>query len=386
MTVSKIFRRCGLLDLDVVKSRNMKLFNVSATSESVGWDIQSWGTNAAVICLQPGPTYKGFEVMLAENRIHQATPFNEYANVCDWFRFNDARYANVTKKYFPMRLHHKEDDSHANIRKALVKFGWDLINHDSTSRVVNIDNIMNHAPTRHTIILVKDFWRASKRINRKHVGGSYESVPKTSNTTSSAQSLIGRHADNYEYIGDELNPDLRPVHFGDKSAIIMYIEWFNGGCDFTKHDYKSARISAKDGVVKAVKSIAHHSNISGLDEIALPTTAPPPTSAIETYRIYSDETATRDVCKMIGHIYRPKQPEPNGFILTSLNRKREIASLADAIAKVRGAYGGVRGYRTYLPCYVDKTDPSTLRFVVIIRDEDVKKLTKVDAKWPHIRL
>ena len=78
-----------------------------------------------------------------------------------------------------------------------------------------------------------------------------------------------------------------------------------------------------------------------------------------------------------------------GFKETSLNSKKEVSSLADAIKKVPTAYGtnkGVVTYRTYLPCYTDTTDSTTLMFVVIIRPDDVDsdKVKEVDAKFPSI--
>ena len=105
------------------------------------------------------------------------------------------------------------------IRRAIVEFGWSEKKHDSAGRIENIDQIMETSPDKHTIILIKHFWRASKRIVRVNIGGSYESVPKQRNTTSASQGLIGRFCDNYEYEGDELNSDLRPIHFGDKVSI-----------------------------------------------------------------------------------------------------------------------------------------------------------------------
>ena len=213
----------------------------------------------------PGPSYKGFEVMLTENRIRQAEPLQSIDRVRELFRFYTRRYQTTTKKYFPMRI--QNTDWIGFIRRAIVEFGWDEMKHDSETRIENIDRIMGIAPEKHTVIFIKSFWRASKRLTRKHIGGSYEQVPKKSNFSSAAQGLIARHCDNYDYEGDELDPNLRPVHFGDKEAIEAYVKWFNSGCDYRLADYKSSKITSQNGHVKAKASKLHSTNFVNLDAV-----------------------------------------------------------------------------------------------------------------------
>jgi hypothetical protein len=267
MTVSKVLRAAALNNCNVVRSRHVRLFDISATPESVGWDIESWGDKAAVVRLLPGPSYKGFQVMLNEERIKQAPSFTNYDTVKEWFQFFQDRYKDSSKKFFPIRVQKLE--WMGNIRRAIAEFGWFEIRHDSESRVHDIDRVMSSSPSNHTIIFIKGFWRASKRLVRTHVGGSYEYVPNTRNVTTASQGLIGRFCDNFEYEGDEINPQLRPVHFGDKESIEAYVQWFNEGCDFRKVDYSSTRIKSFNGHVKAKSSKIHASNMINLDAVAV---------------------------------------------------------------------------------------------------------------------
>jgi hypothetical protein len=105
---------------------------------------------------------------------------------------------------------------------------------------------------------------------------------------------------------------------------------------------------------------------------------------IDSYRIYKEEEIVRCVCKLLGRKYNPTEDNADGFKETSLNAKKSVASLQDAIQKVRGAYGmnaGKKVFRVYFPCYVDTTDKSTLRFVVIFRPDDKSKLAECDEKY-----
>lgn len=265
MTVSRVIRAAGLTNINVVIERQVKMLEISATPEAESWDLASWGDKAAIVRLLPGPTYKGFEVMLSENRIREAQPLSSADRVNALFRFFDERYQTTTKKYFPMRI--QNSDWLGLIHSAIVRFGWAYIQHNSEHRIENIDDIMASAPVKHTVIFIKSFWRASKRLTRTHIGGSYEQVAKTRNISTAAQGLIARHCDNYEYQGDEINPDLRPVHFGDRASIEAYVEWFNNGCDYRLADYKSSRISSFNGHVKAKASKLHATNFTNLDVV-----------------------------------------------------------------------------------------------------------------------
>lgn len=268
MTISKILNYAGLTNCDTVESRNVRLLDISATPESVAHDIKSWGDKAAIVRLMPGPLYKGFQVMLDENRIREAPLFNDYDVVKDWFKFFEDRYAKTTKKYFPVRVTNM--DAKIYLRRACIEFNWDIKDHNSNERIMDIDTMMGEIPKKHTIILIKEFWRASKRLVRNNVGGSYEQKPKKRNDSTAAQSNIGRFCDNYEYVGDELNPDWRPVHYGDKTAIEEYVNWFNNGCDFNLSNYTCTRITSKDGNVISTESKLHHTNFSNLEPVEVP--------------------------------------------------------------------------------------------------------------------
>jgi hypothetical protein len=107
------------------------------------------------------------------------------------------------------------------------------------------------------------------------------------------------------------------------------------------------------------------------------------------YRVYDNEIVVKNVCKMLGYTYRATKNNLDGFKETSLNKKKEVVSLTNAISKVQTAYGtnnGDKTWRTYYPCYIDIKDNKTLRFVVIIRPEtDENEVNGTDNRYPSIK-
>jgi hypothetical protein len=410
MTVSKMLREAGLTDYETIVARNMKMLDISATPEAVSFDLHSakWRDKSRIIKLEPGPIYKGFQHMLDENRILDAPEILSMEIALQILSMFETRYEGTTKKYFPFRI--RGTAAKGFIHGAITRLGWGFIEHDSSTsddkngpkyydasgeEITKVDHMMLTAPERHTIIFVKEFWRASKRLVRKHVGGSFVSKPKTQNTTAASQDLVARFCDNYNYDGDQIDPNYRPIHYTDKKAIEEYLNWFNHDCNYEIADYTSNRIKSSNGMVTAKPSKVHASNMQNLDSDNVDDNSEEETVVdIRKYRIYSNEETVKSVCKILGYSYRAtpdcKIEGPNkDFKLTSLNTKKGIASLESAIKKVPTAYGtndGVITYRTYYPCYVDPSNKDTLRYVVIIRPTDMEspKIVDIDARYPSI--
>lgn len=382
MTIAKTLKEAGILDLNVLEMRNIKMLDISATPDAVLHDYKKWGSKCAIVKIQPGPSYKGFEVMLKEKRIIDAPNLDDKDDYYELLEFLDERYKNTTKKYYPFRL---LDPVKINILENVAKeLDWNYEYHNSDNRIDKIDTFMENPPIKHTIIFIKNYWRASKRISMKHIGATYEPVPKQRDVSVTAQALTARFCDNYEYSGDQLDINLRPLHYCDKGAIEQYVLWFNNDCDFNMSKYKSNRISSNGkGKVSAKETKVNPKIVGGINTTEEKVDE-------NKYRIYDDESTVKNVCKILGYDYRETKDNSDGFKETSLNRKKEVVSLESAIAKVPTAYGtndGKKTWRTYYPCYTDTTKKETLRFVVIIRpDTDINKVkTEIDSIYPQVK-
>jgi len=357
MTIAKTLKEAGILDLNVLEIRNIKMLDISATPDAVLYDYKKWGQKCAIIKIQPGPLYKGFETMLNENRIIDAPNLENIEDYYELLEFLDERYKNTTKKYFPFRM---LDPVKINILENVANdLDWDYLNHNSDERIDEIDNLMKNPPIKHTIIFIKGFWRASKRILMKHVGATYEPIPKQRDVSVTAQALTARFCDNYEYSGDQLDINLRPLHYCDKGAIEQYVEWFNNDCDFSISKYKSQRISSNgEGKVNAKPTKVNSKIVSGIDvhdEIK--------NLIIKKFKTQEQakeyyNTELKEKMKGIGPKIR--RPNENGFYEATIKKITKVWSVNELEDK---PYMGTNNnnYRFY-PCYEDITDNSTLQW------------------------
>ena len=358
MTIAKTLKEAGILDLNVLQMRNIKMLDISATPDAVLHDYKKWDDKCVVVKIKPGPLYKGFEVMLNENRIIDA---HNLENIDDYYallEFLDERYKNTTKKYFPFRL---LDPVKINILQNVCgNTDWNYLIHNSYERIDDIDTVMKNPPTKHTIIFIKGFWRASKRISIKHIGATYEPIPRKRDVSVTAQALTARFCDNYEYSGDQLDINLRPLHYCDKGAIEQYIEWFNNDCDFSVSKYKSNRISSNGkGKVNAKPTKVNSKIVRGInddsDEIKEPKIMIFKTQE-EAKEYYNKKLKKR----MGGKGPIKKKKNKDGYYEATIRSNKKIYT-CDEVRCERRQGLTENNYRFY-PCYKVVNDTSTLQW------------------------
>lgn len=267
--LGKTLKAAGLLDINSLVERNMCMLEVSATPEAVAEQLRLWGDLAAVVMLKPSPIYKGFQSMLDDKCLHDASEFDlkKPADALRLLSTWDERYAGHSKRWFPCRVY--SADARNAIMSACRALGWDEPKvHDSASRIDDIDAAMEKPIFKHTVVLIKQFWRASKRLIRTNVGGTYETTPGKMDTTATSQGLTARFCDNFAWKGEQTDVNLRPLHFTDIAAVRQYLNWYNEGCVYGKVPYDAARMKSDGtGPVKAPKSKVHPTNVVGLEGV-----------------------------------------------------------------------------------------------------------------------
>lgn len=270
-TIDKKLVEAGLKDIETLRRRNMRMLDVSATPEGVLHDLSRWREHTAVVVLQPDENYQGFQKMINEGRLLNASDYdlkNYEAAKALLKAFQDRWQDSPTKKYFPARVYSPVE--RANLMDAGRELGgWNFENHDSVDRVEDIDARMENAPTNHTMFFVKGFWRASKRLVRKHVGGSYEAPTTRPDDTAKSQGLTARFCSTFEWKEDngrEIPVAMRPLHFDDVESIKRYLAWWAHDCNYEEVAYRAPRMrSDGEGTVTHPKTKARPEDIAGVE-------------------------------------------------------------------------------------------------------------------------
>jgi hypothetical protein len=230
---------------DINELTNIKFLNVSATPSSVLRAMEKWGSeNHSIVYLKPSDKYVGFDIFLKQNRICESKELdleNKFLNT-KVLPIIKSRYNEP--KYHIFRLNHA--------RKILLleqfcrKNKFNFIHHNSKDRQ-NFDEDIKTKPDVHTFVIIKNFYRAGKRMNDKNIGIAYEHNNKI-NYDITPQGLIGRFCGN-----DKIKTkDNSPYFFCNIDAIKGYIDFIENGCDMKKSDYISKNFTITNGQIKKV--------------------------------------------------------------------------------------------------------------------------------------
>jgi hypothetical protein len=376
-SMSAMLRDAGLLNIEELRRRRIFLLEVSATPGATLYDTQNWGQdNHSIVILNESPKYVGFRDFIREKRLHESYDLKDETEVEELMDFIEGTF--ITPKYHIIRLSGKKSilASKNLITQAANRRGWIVNNHNSNERLWDLDHIMTTAPRYHSIILIKEFWRAGKRLCDKHVGIVHEPRTQIEDTNVTSQGLVGRLCGNDKSKGEDA-----PHAFCNKGLINDYLAWIDAKGDYsTVLRYKSKNLNAKKGKIISKETFVHHSNVEGVE-----VTEVEEKPRIQNYRIYDNETKLKKVCDILGYRYISVSSNAQGFKETTLNNAASVVSLEAAIRKVGTGYGGGGGYRTYYPCYVNITDRNTIRYVLILRPETPQALIdQIDREYPSI--
>jgi hypothetical protein len=243
--ISSSLEKLGLNTPEALHHRNVRILQVSATPAHTLFNAERiWGDDHDTIRLQAGPKYIGVKHFISAGRIidtASTTPKQRIESV----------EASI-KKYDSPKYHiirpSRGDDS---LLKTMISVnGWILKTHTSRTRE-DTDYLFDTTPLQHTIILIKGFWRAGKRLDDKHIGVMYEGPSIIPDVNVIVQSLAGRACGNDKQVPSEQSP----LIYCDKKSLQDYINWYDGNGSFENIEYQSRNLKAdKDGNINVSSS------------------------------------------------------------------------------------------------------------------------------------
>ena len=373
-------KAAGIMDVTYMEKNNIRFIVASASIIRELYDLYQWGDLHKGVQMAIPPSYIGHKDFLDMDIIKEFYSLHTLEQAEQWIQEDILDNYGTDYRVHIVRVNSRTVNAVQNscIRKK-VKFH----NHTSTDKLSpdDIKELFEDNLTEHHVVAVKGLWRRANLFVdswKIRIGATHELYTKVVDSNVQNQGLPGRMTGYWRSTiegGHKTGPYRTSV-----KAIKETEEAFQnpfGKGTFTANGFHKS----KSGKVSKKNTMLHPANWDGITAIKLPTVV----VDIDTYRIYSNEEDVRNVCKLLGYRYLPTADNADGFKETSLTKTHAVVSLDDAIGKVKVGYGGGGGFRVYYPCYINVSDKSTLRFVVIIRPTtDLTKLQEVDRLYPSI--
>uniref|UniRef100_A0A6C0DBA7 Uncharacterized protein n=1 Tax=viral metagenome TaxID=1070528 RepID=A0A6C0DBA7_9ZZZZ len=398
-----ILKEAGVLDVKHMEEHNNRFVFISATMIKELYDLYRWGELHELYKMTIPSSYIGHKDFLEKGIVKEFYAVNTqeaadkwvqedildcYNKTCMCTKCNPEK--NPDKKDFRVHLVRVTAKNVNVVQNACIRKGVIFRNHTSSDRLSHgeIKELFKEPLTNHIVLGVKGFFRRANLIPNRwklRIGATLELYTKIVDNNVQIQALTGRMTGYWR-------EDIEGGHkTGPHRTSIKAIEEYEKTYEdpFGTNSYQTAGFKKTKGKVSASPTMLSPKNIQHLKPIDLPAVQEEKIDS-KLYRIYSDEDMVRSVCKLLGYHYVSTKDNTDGFKETSLNNKTSVVSIRDAVKKVPTAYGtnnGIRTYRTYYPCYLDTTDKTSLRFVVIIRPgTDETKVVDCDSKFPSLSL
>ena len=256
LVIDDEFERFGLTE-ERMKEYKIKIILISATP-----DVQlSILTHPECQChgivqLKTGENYKGFDYFHKKNMIKN---FDKNVKLETIIR---STYTEPKFHYIRARTNIEKGEFQQSIKSFIIKEDWILFEDDSNNNYYisfesdktekreadNGKNIIRtyEKPLKHTIILIKDKYTASKRLKLTQFTGLVAEKPSTKqNTTITCNGLIPRFWGHYEE--PEYENSETPLFICDLKAVEEYLKFSKNNFIYNGIDYNSKRlISNKD--------------------------------------------------------------------------------------------------------------------------------------------
>lgn len=192
-TMSLFFKNNGLLDINNLQKRNIKIVEVSATPDNILTDINGWNSNNfSIVNFKVPKEYIGMDKLLNNGQLYPNENMTHISIVHNLKEFITLTYKN--KPYYHIiRINTKKDVKDITLKNILSVFNDYQIIYFCDNSKEDINKLyLNNKPTKPSIIIIKEKLRIAYTISKQYVGVLYERKTDCSSCSTCIQSLVGR--------------------------------------------------------------------------------------------------------------------------------------------------------------------------------------------------
>jgi hypothetical protein len=213
--MGKIFKECGLLNINNLNERNIKFIQVSATPDATLTELYKWNENNRKVFIVKSPeNYIGIEKLLKNGQILEYNLLTDINNVREIRYYIENKYTFNNYKYHLIRINTSKRDNKLildNINAVFKNDRFYIKNFCITdTEKLSINDDLNELyldikpRKRHTIILLKEKVRCSYTINKTYLGILYERKATDQSEMTIIQGLAGRGCGYFDNTNKEL--------------------------------------------------------------------------------------------------------------------------------------------------------------------------------------
>lgn len=256
--IYKTFMTSGLFNKQNMYEKDIKIVEFSATPDGVLYDAMKWDSGFSLIVAQPGEGYTSAFDLYNSGRVKEYKDLGDerygVENI-EEIKVDITNHFADSKKYHIIRTHkgNSQIDLITNFKKifgdqyAYIAYGQE--------NKTDINIMLRDEPQCHTFVFIKEMFRCSKVLEKKHIGICYERMSKNPDYSVIMQSVLGRCTG----YGDTGNT----IIYTCCDAIIAYKKLWDSGFTDMSVDWKSKTTKIEKGVLV---SNCNSFNIIPIDE------------------------------------------------------------------------------------------------------------------------
>jgi len=264
-TIFKAFEAAGLLNLENLFRKDIKIVEFSATPNGTIYDLMEWKTHGSQILSNSGDGYISSIVLLEEGKVKQfkelCGPIGEEVDKDTIENIkeikSDIEHHFSDKPYY----HFIRSKSSTGQEKTISNFKTvfpdaEYIIYDLKSDIVDINDILIEEPKKHTFIFVKEMLRCAKTIEKEHLGVMYDRYSKRPDDSVIIQGFIGRLT-GYDY-------NQKSICYTNIPSIERYFQLWDSNFEDTSVEWKSSSTTFKNGILKGKNTFNSIESIDGI--------------------------------------------------------------------------------------------------------------------------